>query len=174
MRDAYIDCLDPRALQWKLFTIFVERENYKTWIIFLDVLILISRREKERKCKCCKQNSAPKCYIVLNLKQLKLELWRVCSFNWSETVALSEKANKGGVVEDNMIEGIFCFICFCCSFTLLRASFALFAFVVASHAWLVRWDFSGDNNMEKGPWKGKNWVKRHVCSHLCPGDHPEK
>ena len=49
MRDAYIDCLDPRALQWKMFTDFVEKENYNTGIIFIDVLILISSRERERE-----------------------------------------------------------------------------------------------------------------------------
>ena len=48
MRVAYIDCLNPRALQWKMFTAFGERENYKTGIVFLDVLILISR-ERERE-----------------------------------------------------------------------------------------------------------------------------
>ncbi|KAH9802738.1 nucleic acid-binding protein [Citrus sinensis] len=42
----------------------------------------------------------------------------------SETIALSEKANKGSVVEDNMIEGIFYFICFCCSFTCVSSSFS--------------------------------------------------
>lgn len=30
MRDAYINCLNPRALQWNMFTDFLERKNYKT------------------------------------------------------------------------------------------------------------------------------------------------
>ena len=27
MKNAYIDCLDPRALQWKMFTVFFKKEK---------------------------------------------------------------------------------------------------------------------------------------------------
>ena len=106
---------------------FLERENYKIGNSFLDILILISR-EREREFYDVNQKTLPaQCYNALNLKQMKLELWRVRSFNCSETVSSHAK-----MMERDRL-GMW-------GTTSFFMTSALFAFAVASHARLKgRW-----------------------------------
>ena len=124
------------------------------------------RREKERESSegsSESQSSDPSFLYKKIIKIFKLKLWRVYSFNCSFNHPLQRncscirKVKDGNVVEDNLIK--------CIS--------ALSTFAEASHAWLVRRDFSGDIINSSLQIKQK-WVKRHVHSHLCPGDHPKK
>ena len=115
--------------------------------------------EREREYNSCKPKTLKtKCYKVLNLKQLRLELWRVCSFNCSFTCV----GWCGGTIMTCGGQHHFgwtsfmtlALLAFCCTFTCVDDGVG---------------PLSGDSN---NLLYNKRWVKRHVRSHLCPRDHP--